>query len=42
MKKLLIILILLSSVGCVNSEWQVPEQTDQEKTGNVNLIEYTF
>lgn len=41
MKKLLLILIL-TSCGCVNSKWEVPAQTDQDETGKVTLIEYTF
>jgi hypothetical protein len=31
MKKWLIVLLMLISVGCVNGKFEVPDQTDQEK-----------
>ena len=41
MKKLLLLLTLLSC-SCVNGSLEVPNQDDQDKTGQVNLIEFTF
>jgi hypothetical protein len=41
MKKLVLFLILLSC-SCVNGKFEIPEQTDQDKTGQVNLIQLDF
>jgi hypothetical protein len=41
MKKLLLILIV-ASCSCVNGSFEVPEQKEQDVTGNVTLIEFKF
>jgi hypothetical protein len=33
---------MLGSVSCVNGNVEVPDQTGQDETGIVNLIEFTF
>jgi hypothetical protein len=39
MKKIILILSILSLTGCVNNQWKVPEQTDKD---TIIIIEYTF
>lgn len=41
MKKLFLLLVLLS-LSCVNGSLEIPEQVDQDKTGEVTLIEFSF
>ena len=41
-KKLFVLLLLLICSSCVNGKCEIPDQRDQDKTGIVTLLEFTF
>jgi hypothetical protein len=42
MKKVIICLLILVTSSCVNGKVEVPDQSNQDKDGIVNIIQFKF